>query len=68
MYRIKINYVYLHEFIRRYIKKSYIIQKTYIKRLIITKILKYMSKFINSIYMSLLEDILRSLIVYRRLI
>ena len=41
MYRIKINYVYLHEFIRRYIKKSYIIQKTYIKRLIITKILKY---------------------------
>ena len=42
MYRIKINYVYLHEFIRRYVKKTYIIQKkTYIKRLIIAKILKY---------------------------
>ena len=46
MYRIKINYVYLHEFIRRnliYKEDLYILiqKKTYIKRLIIAKILKY---------------------------
>ena len=46
MYRIKINYVYLHEFIRRkliYKQDLYILiqKKTYIKRLIIAKILKY---------------------------
>ena len=46
MYRIKINYVYLHQFIRRkliYKEDLYILiqKKTYIKRLIIAKILKY---------------------------
>ena len=46
MYRIKINYVHLHGFIRRkliYKEDLYILiqKKTCIKRLIIAKILKY---------------------------